>query len=193
MLRNADRIPFSHGVAFAALCLVCGLAVLQCSNWHRREAMRLTAVRAESTRQAERKRSEDAQASVRKQQHARYVSLQQRGVIGPPQRIAWVEAVRSAGHRARIPGFEYELGPAQGLPANPGEQTAYLSAMQIRLQLAHESQLLDFLRELESPARWLFRFDGCEVKRLAERASATLEARCALMWINIQPSSGAVA
>lgn len=195
MLRLPEHLPVRHALIMVLISAACTLASWQCVQWSRREERALAAARATSSREFERARAADAMAPARNARRARYDEWRRHGIVGPARRIDWVEAVRGAGRATKVPLVEYELGPAQRLSAtdppqrlsatDPAQAAVFLSSMKLRLGLRHEEQLLDFLAALEARQGVIFRFDGCEMKRLAPPAQTPLEAQCTVGWINI--------
>ena len=121
----------------------------------------------------------------------RYRALQAAGFVGPGQRVNWVDALRTAAERARLPGVQYQIGAEAPMPAPPAGTAGLVhSPMAIDLQLLHEDDLLRFLRALEAQRAGLFLIESCSLERLgaateAPRPDTNLRAECALAWITV--------
>ncbi len=129
---------------------------------------------------------------------APYEALRNRGLIGPEQRINWLEALRGANQQAQLFGAEYQVSTQQPYPYAQELNAARLgmaqSLMKVNLRLAHEGELMRFLRLLEQQNAGAFDINQCVLDRLtgpAESISAqpNLRAECELAWITINPEA----
>lgn len=128
-----------------------------------------------------------------------YKQLQSTGLIGPEQRINWLDALRIANQQTRTFGAEYQISAQQ-----PYESARELNAqglglaqsiMQLSLRLAHEGELMRFLRGLAEQRAGTFDINQCVLDRLSgipapgslPRLQPNLHADCELAWITINP------
>jgi len=125
-----------------------------------------------------------------------YQELRSRGLIGPEQRINWLEALRNTNQQARMFGAEYQVSTQQAYPYAQELNAARLgmaqSVMKLNLQLAHEGELMRFFRHLENQNAGAFDINECVLERASAAdtpfsAQPNLRAECELAWITINP------
>ena len=125
-----------------------------------------------------------------------YQELQGRGLIGPERRINWLDALRASNQNTHLFGAEYQIGTQQAYPfaqdLNAPKLGMAQSVMKLTLRLAHEGELMRFLRSLESQNAGIFDINHCVIDRTAgtmtvARAQPNLSAECELAWITINP------
>lgn len=131
---------------------------------------------------------------------ARFQALKARGLIGPEQRLDWIETVARIKAARRISRLDYEFAPQRPVDASilPGGASAggfeiMSSQMHLQLQLLHEGELLAFLAELRNAVQALVQVRSCSIERIARGAadpanSAQLKAECILEWITLRES-----
>jgi len=133
--------------------------------------------------------------------YGRYQALQARGFIGTEPRLWWLENLRELGMQTGVPAIRYQLEhrrarPGPLLPAmaeagtGGGGLQLYASPMQLRLDLRHEGELLDFLEQLEGRGIGLFDIERCNLVRLHNDPEprldeANLRAECRLLWFTV--------
>lgn len=126
-----------------------------------------------------------------------YADLQRRGIVGPDQRLAWVQAARQAQQDLGLPYLRYTTGPQRLFHApwldSGNREPVQVSTMEIQAGLVHEQQLLQLLDQLQR-ATGLMQVRGCALERLAADAApqpgkANVAATCQLGWFAIQPAS----
>lgn len=127
----------------------------------------------------------------------RFQALKERGIVGPEQRLDWVETLARIKGERRITRFDYEFAPQRPvdagiLPGGPAAGSFQLmsSTMHLSLSLLHEGDLLGVLDDLRKMAPALIQVRACRIERNpAERnASANLTAECSLEWITLKES-----
>ena len=124
-----------------------------------------------------------------------YQELRARGLVGPERRINWLEALRASNRQAQLFGAEYQIGTQQPYPfaqeLNAPKLGMAQSVMKLNLRLAHEGELMRFLRSLESQNVGIFDINQCALERAGnaspERVQPNLTAECELAWITINP------
>ncbi len=128
----------------------------------------------------------------------RFAELQDRGVIGEEQRLAWVELLREINDQLKLPVLRYEIHPRQPLPIDhpqPRDEKllAYETSMTLSLGVLHEGDLFTVEHLLRERAQGLFETRGCEILRPDRNAPvqfnprlANLEAHCQLSWYTVQ-------
>ncbi len=125
-----------------------------------------------------------------------FQELRTRGLIGPEERINWVEALRNANHQAQMFGAEYQITTQQPYPYAQELNAARLgmaqSLMKLSLRLSHEGELMRFFRLLERQNAGAFDINQCVLQRINPGADggaqANLRAECELAWVTINPA-----
>jgi len=124
-----------------------------------------------------------------------YQELRGRGLIGPEQRINWLDALRNTNQRARLFGAEYQVSTQQPYPYAQDLNAVRLgmaqSVMKLNLRLAHEGDLVRFFRLLESENAGAFEINECILERAAGEnpvnTQPNVRADCELAWITLNP------
>lgn len=128
----------------------------------------------------------------------RYQELKARGLIGPEQRLDWIEIIARLKAARGIFKLDYDFAPQR--PVDPGILPGGAAAggfeimssqMRLQLQLLHEGELLTFLSELRDAVPALVQVRSCTIERLAPGTTdrgknAQLKAECILEWITLR-------
>jgi hypothetical protein len=129
-----------------------------------------------------------------------YRTLAQRGIVGEEQRLAWVDALRTANNEAQLYGVEYEVGAQQAYAlaaqAGAGGLPVQQSVMKLKLGLLYEDDLLSFFRVLAAQDVGAFTINQCALQRLVPEVvratnTPTLRAECEVAWITIPAPAAA--
>lgn len=193
-LRDLDWMHLRQGLlAPALLLLVCALAWGATTAYGSRVTATLEAER-QSLASLEAERSE---LTGRREAHRRFAALYQQlsvaGVVGPEQRLAWIQATRDAGRDLQLPYLRYTTGPQQPFEAEwlvPGLTAAVLvSQMEVQLGLVHELDLLRLVARLRA-APGLLQVESCSLELLSADAppqadKANLTGSCKLNLYSI--------
>lgn len=204
MIRSREELrllrwPLLGLAAMLLLALGVGAAAL---HFVRESRTHTAAAEAEAARlRAEARRLQSEEQDMRAKISA-YQGMAAHGMIGPEQRLAWVELIRTVQRERRLPGLEYEFQPQQalaGMNGNGGGYTFMNSPMRAKLDLLHEEDLLRFVADLQTQASALVRLRSCRVVRTDGVARNTmqpdanvagpppqLQADCLLDWITLQ-------
>jgi hypothetical protein len=153
--------------------------------------------RATATLQAEQQSLASLEAernalNERREARRRFANLYQQlsvnGVVGPEQRLAWIQATRDAGRELRLPYLRYTTSPQRPFEASwlvPGVTAPVLvSQMDLQVGLVHELDLFRLVARLrEAPG--LLQVESCSLERLAgdtapEADKANLTGSCRL-------------
>lgn len=126
---------------------------------------------------------------------ATFQAIAGRGIIGPEQRLEWVELIGDVGRQRRLFSPEYEFQPQSALGNSLGDFQFVASPMALRLPLLHEGDLIGFIDDLQARAPALVQPRECLIERrqqAGERGGpwANLLAICDLQWITIRRSDG---
>ncbi len=121
-----------------------------------------------------------------------YRELQLEGIVGPEQRVNWIDALRLASHEVRGFGVDYQVGGQEGagFKFDAGGYAVQQSVMKLRLRLLHERDLLNFLAALDAEPAGLHLLQGCDIQRASggpftARFEPKLLAECQLTWITL--------
>jgi hypothetical protein len=129
-----------------------------------------------------------------------YQTLAQRGIVGEEQRLAWVDALRTANNEAQLYGVEYEVGAQQAYAlaaeAGAGGLPVQQSVMKLKFGLLYEDDLLSFFRVLAAQDVGAFTINQCALQRLVPEVvratnTPTLRAECEVAWITIPAPAAA--
>lgn len=125
-----------------------------------------------------------------------YRQLQERGFVGPEQRVNWIEGLRAANQRAGLFGVKYQMSAQAPFlyvsQANPMARQIRHSQMRLSFGLVHEGELMRLFRELEEQKSGVFALTGCSLDRGARTGNplpreANLNAECEISWLTIEP------
>lgn len=142
-------------------------------------------------------RARDEQAELR-DKIGRFKALQDRGFIGPEQRLDWVETMARIRVARRIHRLEYDFAPQRPadvsiLPGGAGAGGYDFMASQMRLsaQFLHEGELLGLIDEIRASVRALLQLRSCTLERIpvnpGDRGNpAQIKAECTLEWITLR-------
>jgi hypothetical protein len=119
--------------------------------------------------------------------------LEARRIVGPEQRLDWIELVDAIREQNRLFDINYEISAQKGDGAPLGDFSFKQSEMRFQLPLLHEGDLLGFLTQLQARAPALIHVRQCELTRADGRqpGDPNLDARCRVEWTTIaQGKSG---
>ena len=147
------------------------------------------------------------QAALLTAHYPAFAALSRQGVIGPEQRLNWIETLGQAGPELGLPRLEYEIGARQALEADygldyeldhgPGHTAyrRYKSELRLSLGLLHEADLLRLFDYLDRHARGHYTVRTCRLQqpegaiRIAP-GGANLTADCRLAWLTLNLPDG---
>jgi len=128
-----------------------------------------------------------------------YQELRARGLIGPEQRINWLDALRITNQQAQLFGADYQVSTQQPYPyaqeLNAMRLGMAQSVMKLHLRLAHEGELMRFVRLLENQNAGVFDINQCVLERVnagtgpLSAQQPNLRAECELAWITLNPET----
>jgi hypothetical protein len=146
-------------------------------------------------------RARDEELELKKK-IARFNELAGRGIFGLEQRLDWIEQIRQIKHDRKLLDLQYEIAPQQPIEAAllPGGSAGFdflSSSMQLKMQLLHEEDLLNFLADLRATVPAFLRVRKCNVERLPKSAGEArgtapqLAAECTIDWITVRERKAA--
>lgn len=123
---------------------------------------------------------------------AYFRELEKRRVIGPAQRLDWIELIEAIRTERQLFEIDYEISEQKTDGAPIGAYRLQRSDIDFRLPLLHEGDLLGFLAELRARAPALVQVRQCQIARLpppVERHSGDpqLDARCRVRLHTVGP------
>jgi hypothetical protein len=142
-------------------------------------------------------RARDEQAELR-DKITRFQALKERGLIGPEQRLDWVETIARIKAARRIFRLDYDFAPqrpvdASVLPGGPaaGGFDVMSSQMRMQVQFLHEGELLALIDDIRNSVRAMIQLRSCNLERAPAGAGdrnnpAPLKAECTLEWITLR-------
>lgn len=153
----------------------------------RREAASAASSHREADNRLKRVRDEEVEIKAKS---ATFRDLAKRRVLGPEQRLEWVELVSDIRRDLRLFAPDYEFAPQQELGVGAGGYQFVGSPMGLRLPLLHEGDLLGLLAQLKARAPAIVQPRTCQIQRQAlatDRLGVqpNLQAVCTLHWITI--------
>lgn len=191
---NRLRLP----IAAVVVATIAGAALVWwTTRLITREAQVVAAQEAQLRQARDRFHQSDDERDRIERHRAPYEALADRGVIGPEERIRWLDALRSANQSARPFAADYQISVQQPYPyareLNANGLGLAQSLMKLDLRLAHEGELPRFLAELEAANVGTFEINQCVLERLTvltavgPRLQPNVRAECELAWITMNP------
>lgn len=182
-------------LAFAFTLIVLGGGLLYW-EYHDMAATKRGLVQAESrkaTADSRLRQVRDEEQEI-KAKAALFRQMEARRIVGPEQRLAWVEAINGVVERRKLFPIDYEITPQQSLGSPAGPFQFGVSSMQFRLPLLHENDLTGFISELRQRAPAVVQVERCRMTRAGGAAGnasdAGLSGECSLRWITLQDTRG---
>ncbi len=124
-----------------------------------------------------------------------YHRFQEQGLIGPPQRLQWLETLTAVVNTYSVPSVTFNLTPTV---IASEVNTTYLSdtvaikvtPMRLDFSLLHEGDFYRLLEAVQTQAKGIFSTQSCEIRR-SEDGSAGLKGQCELLWYSLADISSA--
>ena len=139
------------------------------------------------------------QAALLTAHYPAFAALGRQGLVGPEQRLNWIETLGRAGPALGLARLEYEPGARQALRADhgPGRDAyrRYKSELRLSLGLLHEADLLRLFDYLDRHARGHYTVRACRLQRPAGAiriapGAANLTVDCRLEWLTLNLPDG---
>ncbi|MDR2000119.1 MAG: hypothetical protein LBP94_01105 [Zoogloeaceae bacterium] len=191
----SDFIRIRWGLLFlaAAISLAAIMTATARNRVHQAQAeqtqltMQARDIRARSSRMLDEERELRGKIAL-------FQQLRTRGIIGPEERLNWVEQIEKIKATRRLFEFQYEIAPQKSLGAVTGDYEFMVSAMSLNMPLLHEDDLLGFLADLQGAVHAHLLARDCSIERSAQaqedaqedRMAAQLQASCAIDWITVR-------
>jgi hypothetical protein len=190
---NALKLPF-------AVLLIVGIAGAGAVSWTRAQIKQAERTLAAQEAQLKEARSRFQRSGEERDLIVRFLpafeELRKHGLIGPEERINWLEALRTANQKAQMFGAEYQISTQQPYPYAQELNAARLgmaqSLMKLNLRLVHEGELMRFFELLQNQNVGAFDINQCVLQRVNNgtepgAAQPNVRAECELAWITMNP------
>lgn len=118
---------------------------------------------------AAKRRFEEARRNraVYQQYLNQYRQYMDRGVIGPEQRLSWIEQLQALNREYKMSSLRYDISPQEQaeLPAlDPsGNIALYVSTMSLQAGLLHEGDAITLWRDFRSQAKGYYALKACSL------------------------------
>ena len=170
-LRDLDWAHLRRGLLGPALLLLACAVIWSATTVYGSRATATLQAGQQSLASLEAERNELTERREARRRFTRlYQDLSVSGVVGPEQRLAWIQATRDAGGELRLPYLRYTTSPQRPFEAAwlvPGLAAPVLvSQMDLQLGLVHELDLFRLLARLrEAPG--LLQVESCSLEMLS--------------------------
>lgn len=141
----------------------------------------------------------DQEEKVLRENYPLFVKLYNRGIIGREQRLNWIETLRQAGEKVKLPSLTYSIDSQEEyIPSfniDYSGYTLYRSAMELQLGLLHEGDLFKLIDYINRNADGIYTLTECSFRMSSdaikfEKNRANISASCLLYWITINLAGG---
>jgi hypothetical protein len=141
----------------------------------------------------------DQEEKLLRDYYPQFVKLYNQGVIGREKRLNWIESLRQAGEKIKLPTLNYSINSQEEhIPEyniNYSGYTLYRSSMELNLGLLHEGDLFKLLDYINRTADGVYTISECDFKMNGKEIKfksdhANISASCLLYWITIDLSGG---
>ena len=121
-----------------------------------------------------------------------YSHFVKKGVIGPENRLEWVEIISDIIKKHRIFGFSYEFSPQKTLENSYGVTASFQeghrivsSEMSLVMDFLHTEDFLSILMAFQTKVPALVITKSCEVLKFPIQGEHRLRAKCLLDWVTV--------
>lgn len=175
-----------HLLLAGALAVAGGVLLLGAYQARQEAHLRLgTATRAAQTAQHQLRQAQEDEGTTR-ETIARFQALQAQGLVGPEQRLEWIERLKGLQQRLALPTLDYEIRPRQLAPGADPLRLAR-STMLLRVEVLHEEDFLAMLADLAQEPTALVYPQRCRLHPSEVRTGRIpyLTAECELEWLTL--------
>lgn len=125
-----------------------------------------------------------------------YHTLQQRGFIGPDQRLAWRDALVDGGRRLAIREMKFSIDPQQPyngvVPVDVGRMALHEASVSFSGRIFDTNDLAQLIDMLAGQPNGIFGVRDCELKRdsiqFPNQPEAQLQTQCRFVWYTLDPA-----
>ncbi len=185
------RLP----IAAAVLLILLGIGGLAASEFYLEKA-RQNKQAAKTQREAAQNRLAKASEEGKeiRENLVHYRRMVERGMVGPENRLDWIERIARIKTERRLPEIRYNIEPQRPLDypgmAPAGEMDFVASRMKLEMVLLHEGDLLNFLSDLLAATQAHVVVRSCQMNRIERPPSAaavpTLRAGCTVDLVTLK-------
>ena len=121
-------------------------------------------------------------------------SLEERGFLGKPNRLQWVESIKNIAQKYDIPQIKFTLSPTVNLSSLnedadfiDSRSHLFLTSMKLEIELTHEIEFYQIITSLKEDSIGIFEIDDCTIERKnssQNQSESLLSSVCNLTWIN---------
>jgi hypothetical protein len=131
--------------------------------------------------------------------YPRFVKLYNKGIIGREKRLDWIETLRQAGEKVKLPSLTYTIDSQEEfIPGYYIDYTGYAlyrSGMKLELGLLHEGDLFKLIDYINHNANGIYTLTECSFRMtgkeiVLEKDHSNITATCLLYWITINLAGG---
>lgn len=180
-------------LVFVMLAAAGAASVVLSMSERERAGRALTAAKQQQNQTEERLRQVRSEELEIRDKTATFQKLVDRGIVGPENRLDWVELLRSIRDREQLFEMNYEIFPQQKVETAVHGYDFLSSRMRLDLNLLHEEDLLRLLTAVQRDANALVLPRECAVTRTARSVAserggppALLAAQCSLEWMTLR-------
>jgi hypothetical protein len=141
----------------------------------------------------------DQEEKLLRDYYPQFVKLYKQGIIGREKRLNWIEALRQASEKIRLPSLNYSINSQEEhIPEysiNYSGYTLYRSSMELNLGLLHEGDLFKLIDYMNRAADGIYTISECSFSMNGreiqfEKDAANISVQCLLNWITIDLPGG---
>lgn len=143
--------------------------------------------------------SVDEEEKLIKNYLPKFTTLFHNGVIGPEQRLNWIEVLRKTGQEMKLPVLNYQIESQKAympeFSVDLGKYNIYHSRMILTMQLLHEGDLFNIIKVMNEKAKGIYRITSCQLSQMVKEiqddpAHGNVSATCDLDWYTIKLQDG---
>lgn len=189
-----DDFPYIRKASITlGICLAIGGALAGASAWllaHQKAALN-QAQALHSQAQAQLTQAETEKREIRDFQ-PKYNQLLARGFIGEEKRLDWIERIQRIQQQRLLLPIAYQISPQQPFALDgivpTGELELRGSTMQVTMDLLHEMDLINFLRDLRPHEPYVL--TECTIRpaqssQTPNTLTPSLSAACTIAWLTL--------
>ncbi len=193
--KKADWSILRGPLIVFVVCVLAAAAMLSASYYFKQRMQREYQVNHNQFRSASQQYlAVDEEERIIEDFYPEFVRLHRRGLLGEERRLSWLETLRDAGQRIKIPELSYQLDPQAVTEPDPfvtlGGFELLVSPMKLSMGLLHEGDLMRLLQALDREALGQYRVRECAFKPAGNTidygtVASNLRAECTLEWLTL--------
>ena len=140
----------------------------------------------------------DEEEKLIKKYYPEFVRLYEGGIIGREERLNWIEVLRKAGDKIKIPALSYQVDSQKvykpDFKIRLDKYKLYASEMSLNMQLLHEGDLFNLLNILTEKAKGTYRIRSCQMTSseiiMDKPEAGNINMQCQLEWFTLNLANG---